>query len=274
MPSDSPTSFLTDDEAPGIPHLSDPPIEEVVCGVVFDPIAELDALEQGVYWNSVSDRFPNKQVQPVLLDAGQGMFVQGVPPIRSWLISEDDDFLVQIQQDRFYMNWRKRGGAYPRFRDHGEDRGLCSRTLEEFERFKAFLANRFRISPEVKRIELQKQDLLLRPKHWSSLQDLSKILPVVGTFADVQTTEHAGFNLRMAEPDAPGHTTLQIATRMDPEGKPDAVRLDFHYGEEFTGEDIRGAFRSANTRLNRVFSRIFTSAAWPRFGADDGSASP
>lgn len=272
VPSDPSATVLSDDEAHGIPRLADPPIEEVVCGVVFAPVAALDALEQGVYWDSVSNRFPNKQVQPVLLDGAHGMFVQGVAPIRSWLISKDGDFLIQIQQDRFYMNWRRRAGAYPRFRDHVGDRGLCSRALEEFERFQTFLKSRFGVSTEPHRIELQKQDLLLRGKHWSNLRDLSTIMPVVSTLADVQTSEHAGFNLRMAEPDAVGQTTLQIATKMDADHKPDAVRLDFHRSAPLAGGDIKDSFHSANTRLNLVFSRLFTPAAWPRFGGSNVNA--
>lgn len=272
MPSDPPPSVLADDDAPGIPHLADPPIEEVVCGVVFPAIEALDALEQGVYWSSVADRFPDKQVQPVLLDGGQGMFVQGVVPIRSWLISRGGDLLVQVQQDRFYMNWRRRDGAYPRFRDHGEAQGLCSLALAEFERFKGFLEERFGSSPEPVRIELQKQDLLLRSRHWNDLRDLSTIMPVVSTFADVQTTDRAGFNLRMVEPDSLGTTTLQIATRMDDQHRADAVRLDFHCSVPFTGGDLRSSFHAANDRINRVFTRLFTSEAWSRFGGRDGDA--
>ncbi len=247
-----------------IPTLRDPPIEEVVCGLAFTPVAALDALEQGVYWGRVSDRFPKKQLQPALIE-GFSLF-QGVAPLRSWLISQEEDSLIQIQQDRFYMNWRRRGAAYPRFRDRGEAQGLCTRTLMEFDRFAEFVKERFAVVLEPTRVELQKQDLITRPKHWTDLSDLAEILPVVNTFADIRTSERVGLNLRMVESDELGITTIQIATRMDEEHRADAVRLDFHCSYPLEGTEPRAAFHAANARVNDMFKGLFSDDAWPRFG--------
>lgn len=265
---EAPSDGSEGEPLPEIPQLTAPPIEEVVCGVVFAPVDELDALVQGVYWDSVSERFPRKQVQPILLDGGPAVVVQTAASIRSWLISEDDDFLLQVQQDRFYMNWRRRGGKYPRFRDHDHERGLCSRALEEFGRFQRFVKERCGVFPEPVRIELQKQDLLIRNTHWSDLSDLASIMPVISTFAQVQTSERVGLHLMMAEPYGEGRTTLQIATRTDSNHVPDAVRLDFQCSAALEDKSIEEAFRAANTRLNRVFARLFTAEAWPRFNQE------
>lgn len=265
MASDSRTARCEGGEKT-IPHLREPPIEEVVCGVVFKPVPGLDAMVQGVYWDSVLGRFPNKQLQPVLLEGGGSMFVQGVAPLRSWLISKSEDFLIQIQQDRFYMNWRKRSAAYPRFRDRDDQEGLCTQALREFELFSKFIVKRLDTEIEVSRVELQKQDVLRRPKHWQDLADLATIFPVMDTFAGIHTTEHASLNLRMAESDKLGVTTLQIGTRVDAQRRPDAIQIDFHCSAPLADGGLEPAFHAANDRVNRMFLGLFAPAAWPRFG--------
>src|SRR5690606_28107631 len=116
------------------------------------------------------------------------------------------------------------------------------------------------------RVELQKQDFLLRDKHWSDLQDLARLLPVVNTFASIQTTDKLGINLRMVESDEPGTTTLQIATRMDQDRRPTGVRLDFHCSAPLQGRSLREAFEAANERINRMFFGLFAPDQWHRFG--------
>lgn len=252
----------------GVPlELAEPPIEEVVCGVVFAPLEFLDALEQGVYWNSVVDRFPKKQLQPPILDRDGFVPPSAVLPMRSWLISEAEDLLIQIQHDRFYMNWRRRDAQYPRFRDRQDAQGLCTRALEELEHFRAFIRTRHAVDIEILRVELQKQDFLLRGKHWSDFRDLAQLLPVVDTFASIQTTDKLGINLRMVESDEPGTTTLQIATRMDQEQRSTGVRLDFQCVSPLQGRSVREALEAANDRVNKMFFGLFAPNQWHRFGA-------
>jgi uncharacterized protein (TIGR04255 family) len=212
----------------------------------------------------VAGRYPKKQLQPALIE-GFGFF-PGVAPLRSWLIAEAEDFLIQIQADRFYMNWRRRDGRYPRFRDHGAAEGLCSRALKEFASFSDFVRDRLGATLVPTRVELQKQDVLERPRHWADWTDLATILPVVNTFAEIRRTERIGFNLRMVEKDELGATTLQIATRMDAE-QPVAVQMDFQCSSPLAQGDanFQAAFHAANERLNSMFAGLLTATAWERF---------
>jgi uncharacterized protein (TIGR04255 family) len=264
--SASPTADAAPGEVGGLPELADPPIEEVVCGVVFAPLEALDALEQGVYWSSVAERFPKKQLQPPIFDDDSTALPAATMPTRSWLIADAEDLLVQIQHDRFYMNWRKRDTEYPRFRDRPEGQGLCTRALGELDALREFIRTRHTIEVEVLRVELQKQDFLLRGKHWSDFRDLARLLPVVDTFASIQTTDKLGINLRMVESDEPGTTTLQIATRMDHDRRPTGVRLDFHCSAPLQGRSLREAFELANHRINRMFFGLVAPDQLHRFG--------
>lgn len=247
-----------------IPHLSEPPITEVICGFVFEPIAELDALVQGIYWDSVKDRFPNKQIKPAIPD-GFSIY-QGAAPIRCWLISESDEELIQVQQNRFYMNWRRRDGRYPRFGDHDGNPGLRTRALKEFHEFAAFIDERFDVRVEPKRFELQKQDLLERGKHWSDLDDLAVLLPVTATFAALRSTQQVMLHINMVEHDHSGVTTLQIASRMDADNTPTGILLDFHHSAAVEELPLEACFQGANERINTMFQRVIAPSQWGRFG--------
>lgn len=103
-----------------LPSFRKPPITEVVCGVAFAPLSELNIPHYGLFWQGVRDRYPATQhsmplsVRPneIVVDASTG-----APLPRVWLIGQDKSDLIQLQSDCFFYNWRKlsEDQAYPRF---------------------------------------------------------------------------------------------------------------------------------------------------------------
>ena len=81
----------------------------------------------GVLWNRVRERFPKVQVHPSRDQATEQFdppnhrlelnvkFGFGHPPPLVWFVHDDDSELIQVQQDRFVFNWRRREGEYPRY---------------------------------------------------------------------------------------------------------------------------------------------------------------
>ena len=114
-------------------RLKDPPIVEVVCGFFFPALAGLDPILIGKYWaeHKEAHGYPKRQLQPPVADRPGFFLGDGVGPLRSWLVSGTDEYLLQIQPDRFYFNWRKREGAYPHFNDYEPTKGVLSRSLLE-----------------------------------------------------------------------------------------------------------------------------------------------
>ena len=104
----------------------------------------------------------------------------GVGPLRAWLVSTPDDYVLQIQPDRFYFNWRKREGAYPHFGDYEPTKGVLSRSLSELAELGDFTLGALGQKPKPTQLELAKIDFLVSPKHWSDHADLAKVLPVLG----------------------------------------------------------------------------------------------
>jgi uncharacterized protein (TIGR04255 family) len=115
------------------PHFKTPPVGEVALSVQFEPLQALHAVHFGLLWQEFRDTYPKTQehqpLPPVTEKFGvhtpfpQGLnFSFGVasPTLRCWFLNEDETQLIQVQQDRFIHNWRKRqdgqGPTYPRYR--------------------------------------------------------------------------------------------------------------------------------------------------------------
>jgi uncharacterized protein (TIGR04255 family) len=257
---------MADRKDKSFPELGRPPIAEVVCGIVFDSFAELDALLLGVYWDSRVADFPKRSLQPALMD--EIGFAIGAFPMRAFLSTQDDQFALQLQHDRFFMNWRSTGAEYPRFSEKHGPNGLLVRALKEYETFVSFLETRFKRTPSVKRVELAKIDLLRRGEHWRDLDDLVKLVPVTGVFRELQRAESREVNLRFVERGDEGVATVHVATMTEGE-TPIALRIE---GRCIVPPvpDLQAAFTGANTVLNDAFFKLIPEAT-ARFGKKEGT---
>lgn len=126
-----------------LPNFERPPVTEVALGVEFTPLP-VHAIDLGSLWAGWRDEYPEVQEQPPLeptRDEAQGpvpVISFGPPPMnRHWFISRDRAQLLQVQQDRLIVNWRRisDGDVYPRypslrntFRQRLEELDLFART--------------------------------------------------------------------------------------------------------------------------------------------------
>ncbi len=93
-----------------------PPVQEVVCGVVFAPLQHLKTAHMGLVWGLFGEEFPKTEdMLPIGHRTPEGTRIDPRP--RVWFVSEDDQRIIQVQLDRFHFNWRKVGDddPYPRF---------------------------------------------------------------------------------------------------------------------------------------------------------------
>jgi uncharacterized protein (TIGR04255 family) len=127
------------DEVP-LPRFRKPPVSEVVLGVQFPSV--LGPAHLGLYYEKVKSRFPKFQVhQPVasvIETFGAGALpslqfnVSAAMQPRMWFLSEDDNFLIQLQSDRLLVNWRSgpQRASYPHFE---AVRAVFTNALDELE---------------------------------------------------------------------------------------------------------------------------------------------
>jgi len=129
---------------PYLPDFENPPLAEVVIGVVMQPLHTMTAAHHGLYWRAIRDQFPHTSDQPGLepaYETEQGPqapvlgFRLGPPPLRSFFTNDDQEILIQLQSDRFFNNWRKGiNGQYPHFDE------LASAFHERWSGFRAFVS--------------------------------------------------------------------------------------------------------------------------------------
>jgi uncharacterized protein (TIGR04255 family) len=117
------------DQLPRPAHLADydnPPIREAALGVEFTRLPGLRQAHLGLYWERVRSDYPiaedypalpptQDSPVPIMMPAFQLNLGGTIPPQRAIFASIEKDRLIQVQQDRFIINWRGPGETYPRF---------------------------------------------------------------------------------------------------------------------------------------------------------------
>ena len=132
------------DETP-LPDFDNPPVVEVALGVQFQSLERLLTPHLGLLWGVFRSEFPIAEQYPPLAPAREEFgpsatpgvqirFEEKQPTPRCWFLNNDKTELLQIQQDRFFHNWRKEGddAEYPRYENI---RSTFVARLREFRRF-------------------------------------------------------------------------------------------------------------------------------------------
>lgn len=132
-----------------LPEFEDPPVSEVAISVQFSALANWRGPYGGVFWGLIRSDYPKTQAATPLpyqvenleeLNFQKTLTVQfGDQDLqRIWFLSEDETRLIQIQKDRFVVNWRRVLGneVYPRYEIE-----LRPRFIKEWGRFRKFVSD-------------------------------------------------------------------------------------------------------------------------------------
>jgi uncharacterized protein (TIGR04255 family) len=154
-------------------HFSNPPLNEVVLGVHFSN-TKLAIEHFGHFFQNHEPNFVATKLQHPLPAAGAltpGLAFVTEPELpRVWFEFAEKPFLVQLQGDRFILNWRKVDGLnneYPHFSE------VYERFAREWDQFLAFCTVRSLATPKVEQLELTYINHLVKGQHWTSLEDLT-----------------------------------------------------------------------------------------------------
>ena len=108
-----------------------PPVHEVAMGVQFSSPALDEVAVLAEFWPRVREDFPRLEKQAPVAPASETFegdasappgvevhFGPQAPPVRYWFLTTAGTDLVQVQQDRFIVNWRQveHTDMYPRYR--------------------------------------------------------------------------------------------------------------------------------------------------------------
>jgi uncharacterized protein (TIGR04255 family) len=152
------------------PDYNNPPVSEVVCGLSFAKIEKFKSHHIGLFWQKVKDEFPLVEhairlgYNPLETD-----LKDYVP--RVWFVRDEQNRLIQLQDDKFYFNWRRmqEGEPYPRYETIIED---FKKYLSVFEKFLE-AANLGSVNPE--QCELTYINHIPKGEGWETVSDVIKI---------------------------------------------------------------------------------------------------
>lgn len=127
-----------------LPEFEKPPLVEVVCDMQFESLDNLIAPYIGLFWNSIKEDFPyTSQLEPIMPIfeefsspntklKSEPLKFPSLP--RIWFVEESKNVLIQLQRDRFILNWRKTStnDKYPRY---NKVINLFNKYLELFKNF-------------------------------------------------------------------------------------------------------------------------------------------
>lgn len=249
--------------------LKQPPIDEVICGFRFAAIPSFTSPEHGRYWVEREADFPHAEQKEAVLDPlpVSGFFEF---PVRTWLVAVPDNRLVQLQSDRFYVNWRRRSveDAYPHFKDREPDKGIGSYAFAEFEKFEAFLARRHE-APRVTHVELSKIDVLHEGVHWKQLSDLPRLFPMLSGLSRIAWARDYEFNQVYASTSGSIRETLSIATGTHSATGTRVVRIEHKSMDEADREAALRKLFALNEHANAVFFSILSEELLGKLGPNE-----
>jgi uncharacterized protein (TIGR04255 family) len=117
------------DRPEGLPEYGHPPVDESAIALQFQPIQGYSRDLVSAFCQASKDEYPVfDDSQPRIEPAIESLNVQVRPPVptmvvggpgreRTWVVSEDDNRLLQLQDNMYVCNWRRRRSSdeYPRF---------------------------------------------------------------------------------------------------------------------------------------------------------------
>jgi len=169
-------------DVPALPQYDNPPVIEVVAGVLFEELASLHGIQLGAFWEKLKPDYDHtREVAPLapLLESfgeprGVKLHLTDVPPLaRTWLLTSKENGVIQVQRDRFLHNWKKvdPGDQHPRYSK------VIHMFKERLDTFEEFLAEND-LGP-IKPLQYEMTYVNHIPQHdgWEGLDDAGRIFP-------------------------------------------------------------------------------------------------
>jgi len=169
-------------KGPDLPEYENPPVIEVVCGVLFQPLGGLSGPYLGLLWERFREDYPMVQEMPILAPIverfdvsppAEAQFSQVTAWPRTWFIQKDETGLIQVQRDRFLYNWRKISEKHPYPRYHN----VIGKFREHFSQFCDFLAEHDLGAIQPLQYEMTYINHIPEGEGWNTLADIGEVFP-------------------------------------------------------------------------------------------------
>ena len=209
-----------------LPEFENPPVNEVIFGIVFRKLSDFKIPYLGLLWERYKPEYPGCEEQAPLLEVAPQQVTETWPAPRIWFIHSNDSRVIQLQSDRFLFNWRKREHAYPSYKN----------VFPEFKRnllaFKSFLADNALGQLELISTELTYINSIPKGDRWETLKDIQAVFPDLRwkgsqrRFLGVPQNLHWSSNFPL--PDDKGELTATVRTGIRKSDQTPVLVLEFN----------------------------------------------
>ena len=258
------------------PKFDQPPVIETVLSAQFARLPNFSSALTGWFWKKyLSDEWV-KSKDAIRLDDqferfnDESLWIPTVPfRIRSasefenervQIIRKDEERMIQIQDTRFTLNWRKRSGPYPTYEI------FLPEFNDVFERFKAFVRDNELGDFSLNQWEVTYINYIPKGDLWQTVNDWKTILPgiYIPVVAGGGAIESLGNNWRyvLAEKRGRLYVSLQLA-RIESR-PPDSLVLQFTARgavEDERGWSLESGFKLGHLSIVQTFAAITSKDA-------------
>lgn len=222
-----------------LPKYGRPPVTEVVCGVYFQSLDDLQVAHVGALWERLRRDFPRTETLPPLPPAvvanGLADFqiqfqfgpIEASPFPRVWFVSADDATLLQLQRDRLIINWRRRAedSPYPSYD------AIVARLRDVLGLLIGFLKEQSLRTPDLVGVELAYVNALQFGRDLDGPADIGSVVPFLAWpppagSLDRLALSGLSWNAQLDLADGEGNLHIGLNTTQRPSDGKGLVRLD------------------------------------------------
>ena len=171
-----------------MPTFKNPPVSEVVLSVEFSPLENWSSSYALLLGASLIKEYPKMELQQPLPSEQEkfGDEFWQPPQIRFemldqnnnrfWFMSEPSNWLIQVQRDRFVLNWKKVTGneEYPRY-----EQSIRKRFLSELDRFFKFVEDNAIGTIKATQCEVTYVNDIPHGEYWDSIAEAAKLFTIL-----------------------------------------------------------------------------------------------
>lgn len=243
-----------------------PPIDEVVCDILFDSIKGLRTGHFGILWEKFRPDFPKIEDHILLAPAPEDLETPNKPPLpRVWFVHKSNNEVVQVQRNRFIHNWRKRqpNDEYPGY----------EKVIENFERylsrFQQLLAEENLGNLVAKKYELTYTNFIPKGQGWEDLNDLEKVFPnlLSLTKQNILSTGVRGINWQtfLDLPNNSGQLRMLIRNAWQVSDNHPVLYIEFKAFSNQPYKPMREWFDTAHDAIIILFSNLVSNEIQKKF---------
>ena len=244
-----------------------PPINEIVCGILFDSIKGFQTGHFGILWEKFRPDFSGIEDQNPLAPISEHDLNDRtkLPPPRVWFVHKDENEIIQVQFNRLLHNWRRR-------RPNDEYPGYAT-VIENFEnylsRFRAFLAEEKLGELVPARYEITYIDHILENEGWETLNNLEELFPnfssPIGKNILSSDVREIDWQMVLGLPNDRGQLQFSIRTARRVFDNRLLLRIEFTAHSSQPYEPMRDWFNSTHGEILELFSNLISEDIQEQF---------